>query len=72
MNNIKKYINDSGYRSNYVADRIGCSPSDISHWIAGERSPSRERLKKLAKLLRVPMNELFPVNNCSRIYRREL
>ena len=31
MNKIKKYIDNSGYRCNYIADRIGCSPSDISH-----------------------------------------
>ena len=70
MNKIKECIDDSGYRCNYIADKIGCSPSDISHWIAGERRPNRDRLKKLAKLLRVSMNELFPVKDCSRVYRR--
>lgn len=68
MNNIKEYIEKSGYRSNFIAEKIGCSPSDISHWISGERRPSRERLRLLAKLLRVPMSTLFRIENCSRRY----
>ncbi len=69
-NNIKQYIKESGYKSYFIADKIGCSPSDISRWISGERKPSRERLKKLSQVLRTSMKNLYPSFEFSREYHR--
>ena len=69
-NNIKQYIKESGYKSYFIADKIGCSPSDISRWISGERKPSRERLKKLSQILRTSMKNLYPSFEFSREYHR--
>tara|TARA_R100000808_G_C2153091_1_gene162987 strand:+ start:1426 stop:1656 length:231 start_codon:yes stop_codon:yes gene_type:complete len=69
-NNIKEYIKKSGYKSYFIADKIGCNPSDISRWISGERRPSRERLRRLSKLLRIPMKDLYPSFNFSREYHK--
>ena len=51
-NNIKEYIDKSGYRTNFLADQMGCHPSDISHYISGDRLPNRERLSKLCSILK--------------------
>ena len=69
-NNIKHYIRESGYKSYFIADKIGCSPSDISRWISGERRPSRDRLKKLSQVLRTSMKSLYPSFNFRREYHR--
>ena len=71
VNKIKDYILSSGLKSNFIAKRIGCSPSDISRWISGERKPSRQRLRNLSKLLRIPMNKLYDTESCSRIYNKK-
>ena len=51
-NNIKEYIERSGYRTNFLAKQIGCHPSDISHYISGDRVPNRERLSRLCLVLK--------------------
>ena len=70
VNKIKDYILRSGLKSNFIAKKIGCSPSDISRWISGDRKPSRERLRNLANLLRIPMYKIYNSENCSRIYEK--
>ncbi len=59
-NNIKEYIEKSGYKSKFIAQQVGCFPSDISHYIAGNRMPNRERLKKLSQILKCRMKDLYP------------
>jgi|10_taG_2_1085330.scaffolds.fasta_scaffold83415_3 transcriptional regulator with XRE-family HTH domain len=59
-NNIKEYIDKSGYKYKWVAEKVGCFPSDISHYIAGNRMPNRGRLKKLSHILKCRMKDLYP------------
>ena len=59
-NNIKEYIDKSGYKSKWIAAQVGCFPSDISHYVAGNRMPNRERLKRLSKILKCRMKALYP------------
>lgn len=59
-NNIKEFIIKSGLKNKFIANEIGCHKTDISQWIAGRRTPSRERLKTLAYLLNCRMSDLFP------------
>jgi len=65
MNNIKQVIKDSGYRKNWIAEQIGVKPSHISMWISSERKPSKERIRKLCKVVGCKVKDLFPegVNN---------
>ena len=60
MNNIKQVIWDSGYRKNWIAGKIGVHPSHISMWISGDRKPSSERIRKMCKVLRCKVADLFP------------
>ena len=60
MNNIKQVIWDSGYRKNYIAEKIGVPPSHISMWISENRVPSKDRVRKLCKILNCKAGDLFP------------
>lgn len=68
-NNIKERIGKSGYKSKWIAEQVGCFPSDISRYISGERIPNKERLKKLSKLLKCKMKDLYPDLNFYTSYR---
>ena len=60
MNNIKKVIWNSGYRKNYIAEKIGVPPSHISMWISGDRLPNSDRVRKLCKILGCKAADLYP------------
>lgn len=75
MNYIKDYIGKSGFTSKYVAGKVGCHSSDLSHWIAENRKPSQDRLKKLCETLKSSpeinkcnMVDLFPNIKFGRLY----
>lgn len=59
-NNIKEYIQKSGLKNKFIANKIGCHNTEISQWISGGRTPTRERLKMLAQILNCRMIDLFP------------
>jgi transcriptional regulator with XRE-family HTH domain len=60
MNNIKQVIKVSGYRKNYIAEKIGVPPSHISMWISEDRKASPERVRKLCKILGCKTVDLYP------------
>ena len=60
MNNIKKVIWKSGYRKNYIAEKIGVPPSHISMWISEDRKASPERVRMLCKILGCKAADLYP------------
>ena len=60
MNNIKKVIWKSGYRKNYLAEKIGVPPSHISMWISEERTPNPYRVRMLCKILGCKTADLYP------------
>ena len=60
MNNIKQVIADSGYRKNWIAEKVGVHPSHISMWISESRKPSKLRIRMLCKLLNCKVVDLFP------------
>ena len=75
-NNVKLYIDDSGYKSKFIEEYLGCHPSDISRWISGDRTPSQDRLKKLCEILRssiavkhCTMKDLYPDIKWGKSYR---
>tara|TARA_Y100001973_G_C5082298_1_gene273076 strand:+ start:135 stop:368 length:234 start_codon:yes stop_codon:yes gene_type:complete len=51
MNNIKEYINKSGYKVEFIAEQIGCHKTEIAQWSSERRKPTRERLRKLCDIL---------------------
>ena len=60
VNKIKEVIWDSGYRKNYIAEKMGIQSSSISMWISGVRVPNKARIRQLCKLLSCKVKDIFP------------
>ncbi|MCP4492358.1 MAG: helix-turn-helix domain-containing protein [Gammaproteobacteria bacterium] len=58
MTKLKKIIEASGYRQNWVARRIGIDASLLSRYVSGERVAPAAIVRRLAKLLRVSQKSL--------------
>ena len=60
MNNLKEYIYKSNLTAKELADKVGCSDTDISNYIANRRKPNHRRLLLLGKYLKVRVDQLYP------------
>ena len=48
-----------------MADLVGCSTTDISNYIAMNRTPNHKRLIKMTKILKFKITDLYP--NAKRV-----
>jgi transcriptional regulator with XRE-family HTH domain len=60
---LKIAIVTSGLTMREVAARIGCHHDEISHMANGRRRPKLDRALALARLLEMPVEELFPLDD---------
>ena len=62
MNNLKECINnrDPKLTAKEIADRVGCSQTDISNYISENRFPNSNRMIKLAHVLKVTVTDIYP------------
>jgi len=62
MNNIKECISnrDPKLSAIEIAERVGCSATDISNYISENRTPNSDRVIKLAHVLKVTVLDLYP------------
>ena len=60
MNRIKELLARNGLKVKWVAEQIGCHPTEVSNWISGRRTPSLPRAIKIATLLGCAVEDLFP------------
>ena len=60
MNRIKELLDRKGLKVKWVAEQVGCHPTEVSPWIAGRRTPSLPRAIKIANLLGCTVEYLFP------------
>ena len=60
MNKIKQVIWDSGYRQNYITEKMNIQQSVLSMWINESRKPNKERMKQLCKWLNCKPKDLYP------------
>ena len=60
MNRIKELLARNGLKVKWVAEQIGCHPTEVSNWISGRRTPSLPRAIKIANLLGCAVEDLFP------------
>ena len=60
MNRIKELLDRNGLKVKWVAEQVGCHPTEVSQWIAGRRTPSLPRAIKIANLLGCTVEYLFP------------
>ena len=61
MNRIKELLARNGLKVKWVAEQIGCHPTEVSNWISGRRTPSLSRAIKIASLLGCAVEDLFPI-----------
>jgi|TARA_R100000501_G_C2555513_1_gene68321 transcriptional regulator with XRE-family HTH domain len=61
MNKIGEVIYEKGYRKNYIAEKIGVLPAQLSHYIRGTRKPNKEKLNLLCHFLDCKVRDLFPL-----------
>lgn len=62
MNNLKEFIQDRDPKltSKEIADRVGCSDTDISNYISENRFPNSDRMIKLAHVLKCRVIDIYP------------
>ena len=62
MNNLKECINnrDPKLTAREIADRVGCSQTDISNYISENRFPNSNRMIKLAHVLKCRVTDIYP------------
>ncbi len=62
MNNLKEYINnrDPKLTAKEIADRVGCSQTDISNYCSENRFPNSSRMIKLAHVLKCRVTDIYP------------
>ena len=60
MNRIKELLARNGLKVKWIAEQIGCHPTEVSNWISGRRTPSLQRAIKIANLLGCAVEDLFP------------
>ena len=60
MNRIKELLARNGLKVKWIAEQVGCHPTEVSQWIAGRRTPSLRRAIKIASLLACTVEDLFP------------
>jgi len=62
VNNLKECINnrDPKLTAKGIADRVGCSQTDISNYISENRFPNSNRMIKLAHVLKVTVTDIYP------------
>ena len=60
MNRIKELLARNGLKVKWIAEQIGCHPTEVSNWISGRRTPSLPRAIKIASLLGCVVEDLFP------------
>ncbi len=57
--NLKNIRENLGLKQKYVAESIGVTPTTLSRYETGERTPDLEILKKLSKLYNVSVDMLI-------------
>ena len=62
MNNLKECINSRQPKitAKEIAERVGCSTTDISKYISENRFPNSSRMIKLANVLKVRVTDIYP------------
>lgn len=56
---IGYWINERGYKNNYIARRLEVSENTLSRWINNRSMPSVNKLFELAKLLECKTDDLY-------------
>ena len=60
INNIKKKIKDAGYSMKWLAEnKLHIHHTELSNICANRRKPTNQTLRKLSRILRCKMSDLY-------------
>ncbi len=59
-NKIKETIQKKGMKTTYVIEKVGLSTSSFYEIMNGKAVPSLMNARKIAEVLEVPLDKLFP------------
>lgn len=59
-NNLKECIKKSGLKQKHICKKLGIQECALSHVIKNRRKPNQNLIKSLSKILKTPVQELFP------------
>lgn len=62
-NNLKKILENRGIKNKYIAEKVGISGSHFSNIVNGKTVPNLELALKIAKIMKVPVEKLFALDN---------
>ena len=60
MNKLKEIIQESGYKQNFIAQKLGVHRTEISQWIAERRRPRNDQITEMSKLFGCKIKDLYP------------
>ena len=67
MNNkIKEIIQSKGMKTTYVIEKVGLSTSSFYEIMNGKAVPSLMNARKIADVLEISLDELFPEENFNK------
>lgn len=59
QNKLKHRLIDLGISQKELADKLGVHKQVLANWLNGSRNPKRENIKKLAKVLDLPISFFY-------------
>lgn len=65
--NLKYYMNKKSMTAQNISDMLEVTRGTVTHWSNGVRTPSPEQIKKLAKILKVSVSDLFGESSKTKI-----
>lgn len=57
---LRRVLQDQGRRQNWLAEQVGCDPSDMSNYVRGLHVPEETRRVAIAAALGRHPDELWP------------
>lgn len=58
---LADFIRSHGFRQNYLARKLGITPTQFNRICLGDQPLSIKRIYKLAQIMRLPVNEVAAV-----------
>lgn len=58
--NLAEVLQRQGRRRDWLAAQLGVDKSTVTKWCKGERTPGPEHRSRVAQVLDVPEDEVFP------------